>query len=75
MKFSIRDLLLVTAIAGLFFAWTMDSQRVNVLRQQLHLMEQNLASKDVELNRVANLLRLEKGRVSYYRSGIIGYPP
>lgn len=75
MKFSIRDLLWLLMVSGLFFAWAMDRQRADDLRLQFDQMEESLASKDVELNRVTDRLRLEEVRVKYYRSGTIGYHP
>ena len=74
MRFSIRDLLLVTVIVGLFFAWAMEIRRADALRQQLDQMKQDLASKDVELNRVAEHLQREQSRRRFYQSGTIGYP-
>jgi hypothetical protein len=74
-RFSIRDLLWLLTVIGLFFAWAMESRRLASQVDQVHQIEHKLSTKEAELNRVTDDLGLEKRRVKFYRSGIIGYPP
>ena len=74
MKFSIRDLLWLLTVLGLFFAWEMERQRMDSQVDQIYQTEQKLSAKEAELTRVTHRLRREESRRRFYQSGTIGYP-
>jgi hypothetical protein len=58
-RFSMRDLMWLLMVLGLFFAWTMDCQRMASQEEQVRQVEQKLSAKQDALNRVTDSLRRE----------------
>ena len=79
MKFSIRDLLLVTVIVALAGAWWLDHRTVgrkyDDLRAQESILQSQLAARDALLTKVGCIVEWEKDGVAIRRMALQLDPP